>query len=138
MRWTAHLEPSCILFGILPAMNLDSEVTLTGAGVAERVSAILIFDKDSMRNATLRLSGHEEALYTLRSGKDFRHTELFDARDGASVAKIVKHNLLPDQIMLRGRPTMSIRSWLHSRREYWVLLAVCCSKSRTLTDGVTL
>jgi hypothetical protein len=129
---------SRIPFGILPAMNLDSEVTLTGAGAASHVSAVLIFDKDSMRNATIRLSGHEEALYTLRSGKDFRHTELFDARDGASVAKIVKHNLLPDQITLRG-PSHDFYQVL-AEFPTRVVGSSCCLlfESRTLIDGLTL
>jgi hypothetical protein len=98
-------------------MNVDSEVTLTGPGAAARVSAVLTFDKDSMRNTTIRLRGHDEALYTVQSSKDFTKTELLDARDGTSVAKIVKRDLLPDQITLRGRPTSSIKSWLRSRRE---------------------
>jgi hypothetical protein len=98
--------------------TIDSQLTLTEPSTAEpRTSAILVFDADSMRKTTIRLRGHDEALYSVRSSKDYMTTELLDARTGESVAKIQKRSLLPDQITLRGRATASISSWLRSRKE---------------------
>jgi hypothetical protein len=97
---------------------LDSELTLTNleaSGVESRTSAVLVFDVDSMRNTTLRLRGHDKALYTVRTSKDT--TELLDARSDEIVAKIRKRDFLPDQITLRGRDTTSITSWLSSRKK---------------------
>jgi hypothetical protein len=110
--------PTHKLSPLLVMTSIDSQLTLIEPSNAEpRTSAILIFDADSMRKTTIRLRGHDEALYTVRSSKDFQMTELLDARNGEIVAKIQKRNILPDQITLRGRDTTSISSWLRSRKE---------------------
>jgi hypothetical protein len=92
---------------------MESQVTLVE--IRAHAHAVLAFDQDSMRNTTLRLHPHAEALYTVRSSKDYSSTELRDAQ-GALVARLQFREILADLVTFRDRPKQPIAAWLKSRK----------------------
>jgi hypothetical protein len=92
---------------------MDSQSTLVEFRVQPH--AVLAFDQDSMRNTTIRLRGHPETLYAVKSSKDYSSTELHDAQ-GALIAKFQFRDILPDLVTFRDRRKEPIAGWLKSRK----------------------
>jgi hypothetical protein len=93
---------------------MDSQATLVSP-TTPAAHAILYFDKNSMRNTTLRhVNG--DVTFTVHSNNSCSRTELREGTTDIVVAAFAFRDLLPDTVQFCGEKKMKLNDWLSSRK----------------------
>jgi hypothetical protein len=93
---------------------MDSQLTLINPTIPD-IHTILYFDKDSMRNTTLRRADGTVA-YIIQSNKSFSRTTIFKGTTDEKFATLAFRNILGDTVQFHTDDKMKISDWLLSRR----------------------
>ncbi len=96
---------------------MDSQITLVNpAELPDRFAHTeLVFDRDSLTNANLRLRGGSAVMYTIRTtGRSYSSTELYKVEGGESfkLASIRRNEVLPDTITFLGGAPVRTKKWI--------------------------
>ena len=96
---------------------MDSQATLFNpTELPDRfANTELVFDRDSLTNADLRLRGGSAVMYTIRTpGRSVSRTELCKLEDAVPVrlVRIQRNEVLPDTITFLGSAPMKTKKWI--------------------------
>ncbi|KAI0695576.1 hypothetical protein C8T65DRAFT_41651 [Cerioporus squamosus] len=96
---------------------MDSQLTLVNpTELPDRFARTeLVFDRDSLTNADLRLRGSAAVVYTIRTpGRSFSRTDLckVEGSDSIKLASIQRNEMLPDTITFLGGGPTRTKKWI--------------------------
>ena len=113
---------------------MDSQATLVNpTELPERYAHTeLVFDRDSLTNADIRVRGGRAVVYTVRmTGRSLSHTEVTKVASGEVVVGIERNDILPDTIRFRNGPTVKMKKWIKHKT-----FAVSCAPNLFFVSSI--
>ncbi|KDQ58707.1 hypothetical protein JAAARDRAFT_78330 [Jaapia argillacea MUCL 33604] len=105
---------------------MESQITLVDPSLLNQGQIVLVFDKDSMKNATISLNETRRPLYTIHTNRDHDRTEVRSVYSDTPLAVITRSTFFPDKVSLRGAEPVRLGRWLktHGTSEFPITIEV--------------